>query len=221
MDEAHDAAAAGAPAGTLIVADAQTQGRGRAGRSWSAMPGAGLWLTLIERPLAVDGLGVLSLRVGLGVAKALDALVPPESRQRVRVKWPNDLYLGQGKLAGVLIEARWREQVVDWVAIGIGVNMRVPEEYPQAAAVDGVVSRADLLRALLPEVRGAALQDGVLTDTEMSEWHSRDFSLGRRITGPIQGVVQGISPDGALLVLDDRTQEIRAQKSGSIIFADS
>ena len=66
------AAAEGAPAGTLVVADAQTAGRGRSGRTWTSERGAGVWLTLIERPRDVDALDVLSLRVGLALAPALD-----------------------------------------------------------------------------------------------------------------------------------------------------
>src|SRR4051794_9700307 len=87
LDVAHDLAARGAPAGTLIVADAQTAGRGRMGRSWRSEPGAGIWLTLIERPDSAGGLDVLSLRIGILLAPALEPFAPSP----VALKWPNDL----------------------------------------------------------------------------------------------------------------------------------
>src|SRR3954469_14645283 len=75
LDVAHERAASGAAAGTLILADAQTAGRGRQGRSWTSEPGAGIWLTLIERPLDRSSLDVLSLRVGIGIAESLEPLI--------------------------------------------------------------------------------------------------------------------------------------------------
>ncbi|HYU51555.1 MAG TPA: hypothetical protein VEK37_01365, partial [Gemmatimonadaceae bacterium] len=72
LDVAHRIAAQGAPDGTLVIANEQTAGRGRGGKTWQSSPGAGLWLTLIERPADSSGLAVLSLRVGLAAAEALD-----------------------------------------------------------------------------------------------------------------------------------------------------
>src|SRR5438874_2355852 len=128
LDVAHDLAAVGAPAGTMIVADAQTGGRGRMGRAWRSEPGGGVWMTVIERPTDGLALETLSLRVGLLVAPALDAL----AASPIRLKWPNDLYVGDRKLAGILIEARWREGRPDWVAIGVGINLRPPVDEGQA-----------------------------------------------------------------------------------------
>ena len=118
LDVAHRLASQGAPSGTLVIADEQTAGRGRDGKNWQSSAGAGLWLTLIERPKDVSGLDVLSLRVGLVSAEALDRF----ASEPIRLKWPNDLYVDRGKLAGILVEARWREQAVEWVAIGELVN---------------------------------------------------------------------------------------------------
>ena len=98
MDEAHRLAHAGAAAGTLVVADAQDGGRGRGGRSWSSEPEAGLWMTLIERPRDLAAIDVLALRIGMALADAL----APYSDGAIALKWPNDLYVGAGKLAGIL-----------------------------------------------------------------------------------------------------------------------
>src|SRR5262249_48139630 len=94
QDVAHELAAADAPAGTLVLADEQTSGRGRQGRAWTSEPGAGIWLTLIERPTDPASADVLSLRVGLALARALDRF----TAEPVRLKWPNDVYTAGRKL---------------------------------------------------------------------------------------------------------------------------
>ena len=137
LDLAHTLARDGAPEGTLILAERQTAGRGRSGRAWASENGAGIWLTLIARPADESALEVLSLRVGLASARALEAFTDFE----VRVKWPNDLMMDDGKLGGILIESRWREERVDWVAIGVGVNCRLPNDIAHARALRDGVSR--------------------------------------------------------------------------------
>src|SRR5204863_4244092 len=130
----------------------------RGGKSWQSSPGAGLWLTLIERPAESSGLGVLSLRVGLAAAEALDRF----ASEPIRLKWPNDLYVDRGKLGGILVEARWREQAVEWVAIGVGLNVKLPDEVDGAAALEQGTARLDVLAELVPAVRLAARSNGPL-----------------------------------------------------------
>jgi BirA family biotin operon repressor/biotin-[acetyl-CoA-carboxylase] ligase len=104
LDAIHDRAAAGAPAGTVVVAGEQLAGRGARGDPWHSPPG-GLWLSILLRPAVPVGVGVLSLRTGLAVATALDRVTGGES---VGLKWPNDLILRDRKLGGILCEARWQ-----------------------------------------------------------------------------------------------------------------
>jgi BirA family biotin operon repressor/biotin-[acetyl-CoA-carboxylase] ligase len=96
----------------------------------------------------------------------------------VRLKWPNDLYCEGGKLAGILIEARWREQRLDWVAIGMGINVRLPEEMPGAAALRAVDSRANVLAELVPALRAAAAARGPLSERELMAYAERDLARG-------------------------------------------
>ncbi len=147
MDYAHALAAAGAPSGTLVVADVQTSGRGRGGKRWVSEAGQGLWCTLIERAPSTESLSVLSLRVGLVIAEVAQAWCA----HPVQLKLPNHVLVRNeqrlAKLSGVLVEARWRESSVEWVAIGIGVNLRPPRRDasadPAAAlAADPVAERA-------------------------------------------------------------------------------
>ncbi len=214
MDEAHRLAQAGAEAGTLVVADAQAGGRGRGGRSWASESGAGIWMTLIERPSDQRALDVLALRIGLALSDALE----PFCDGRITLKWPNDLFVGAGKLAGILIEARWRESLPEWVAIGVGVNRRVPASFPDAASLRAGILRDDLLRSMLPAMRRAASQVGSLTPGECTAWAERDLAYGRDITEPRAGRAMGIDATGALLITEPRGATYAA-RSGSLVFA--
>lgn len=214
MDEAHRLAQAGADAGTLVLADAQEGGRGRGGRSWVSEPGAGLWMTLIERPRDPQALDVLALRIGLALSEALE----PFCDGGITLKWPNDLFVGTGKLAGILIEARWRESLPEWVAIGVGVNRRTPDAFPDAASVRADIPRDDVLRAMLPAMRRAAAQPGRLTPEECARWADRDLAHGRDIIEPRVGRAMGIDATGALLIAESRGA-MYAARSGSLVFA--
>jgi BirA family biotin operon repressor/biotin-[acetyl-CoA-carboxylase] ligase len=214
LDVAHRLAAEGAPSGTLVIADEQTAGRGRGGKSWESSAGSGLWLTLIERPADSSGLGVLSLRVGLAAAEALDRFAP----EPIRLKWPNDLYIDQGKLGGILVEARWREQSVEWIAIGLGVNVAAPKNVKTAAGLEEGTDRLDVLGDLVPAVVAAARATGPLNAGEMEEFDARDLARGRRCVEPAIGRVAGITSTGELLVaLADSVSPFR---SGSLVLED-
>ena len=215
LDVAHRIAAEGAPAGTLVIANEQTAGRGRGGKSWQSQPGAGIWLTLVERPTDTSGLGVLSLRVGLAAAEALDRF----ASEPIRLKWPNDLYVDRGKLAGILVEARWREQAVEWVSIGLGVNVTAPDNMENAAGLEPGISRLDVLSELVPSLRAAANASGPLGPEEREEFNARDMARGKACIQPAIGRVAGITPSGELLVaLADAVVPFR---SGSLVLRDS
>lgn len=212
MDAAHAIAAAGTPAGTLVIAEEQTAGRGRSGRGWSSAPGAGLWLTLVERPRTADGLDVLSLRVGLHLAPVLERW----TESAIRLKWPNDLFVGERKLAGVLIEARWRGAHPDWVAIGVGINLVRPGDQPQATALVHAGAES-VLAEVVPAIRAAAFAQGPLTAAELAEFARRDLAVGQRVSLPEDGLVRGISPRGELLV--ETRAGVVPHRAGSLVFA--
>jgi BirA family biotin operon repressor/biotin-[acetyl-CoA-carboxylase] ligase len=217
LDVAHTEADAGADAGTVILAEAQSAGRGRLGRSWRSEPGAGIWLTLLERTTDITAPEVLALRVGIAAARALDKV----AGRQVSLKWPNDLYLGEGKLAGVLIEARWREGLPEWVAVGIGINVRPPASEARAAGLPEGVRRLEVLDALIPGIRFAARRTGWLTRMELAEFEARDMARGRRCVSPEIGVVAGMDETGALLVDADPPRAGRVViRAGSLVLAD-
>lgn len=211
LDIAHSLGASGAPAGTLVLAEAQTAGRGRAGRTWASASGAGIWLTLIERPADAEAIELLSIRVGLRVAPVLER----HTDSPVSLKWPNDVYVGDGKLGGILVEARWRDDRPDWVAIGVGINVRLPNEVPAAASLRRRTDRILVLAELIPAIRSAAAARGSLSDSELSRFAARDLAVGRRCTAPAVGTVKGIDAKGCLIVAT-ASGEV-AVRSGSLV----
>lgn len=178
-----------------MLADRQTAGRGRHGKRWDSAPGAGLWLTLIERPTDVRALDVLSLRCGLRAAAALDEL----AGDTIALKWPNDLVVRGRKLAGILIETRWRGTSPDWVAIGFGLNVVAPALETAAGLMRGT-PRIDALTRLVPALRDAADAHGHLSEEELAAWRTRDLTFGRATTEPAAGVARGIDAAGELLI---------------------
>lgn len=213
MDEAHRMGAESAPGGTLVIADEQTAGRGRGGKRWASGQNQGLWMTLLERPGTASGLDVLSLRLGLHAAPVLELFTGAP----VQIKWPNDLYVGSRKLAGVLVEARWREQKADWVAIGIGVNIVSPAEVDTAIGLLAGTRRSVVILALVPALRAAAVARGPLTAAELAEYARRDFARDRRCLKPAEGIASGITNDGALIISGEHG--VAYYRAGSLEFA--
>jgi BirA family transcriptional regulator, biotin operon repressor / biotin---[acetyl-CoA-carboxylase] ligase len=187
-----DEARAGAPEGVVAVADHQTAGRGRLGRAWEAPPGAALLCSILLRPeLPVDRLHLATAVVALAAAEAVETV----AGLRPDVKWPNDLLLGDRKLAGVLAEAE-----LPAVVVGIGINVSAAP--PDAASLGEGVDRESLLVALLDNLeRRYGRWDDVA-----AEYRAVCSTVGRRVrveptTGePFEGLAEGLSEEGHLVV---------------------
>ncbi len=219
MDVIHQLASEGAAAGTAVIAGEQLEGRGSRGRGWHSPPG-GLWMSVVFRPPAVEGIEAISLRVGLAVAEAIQARVPTP----LRLKWPNDLMLEDRKLGGVLCEARWQGDALAWVAVGLGMNIRnrIPDELGTAA-----ISLSDLIPAITVEeiadpvlaaLRELDLGTGTLSAAELNRFARRDWLRGRTIREPVAGNVTGVGEDGALLVRTVSGSDV-ALRSGTVELA--
>ena len=197
MDVAHALAEQGAPAGTLVLADEQTAGRGRQGRRWHSPAGAGIWLGVILRPAVAAPGGVLPIRAGLALEAALRETAPGLAP---RLKWPNDLLLGGAKAAGILCEARWQGDRLGWVVVGIGVNVQGPvpaEVSTLATAVSDHapgVTRIGILRPFAQRLRALGAGRATLADEERAAYLA--------VLDPRGENVAGLAPDGALLVRD-------------------
>jgi BirA family transcriptional regulator, biotin operon repressor / biotin---[acetyl-CoA-carboxylase] ligase len=166
----------GAADGAVLVADHQTSGHGRRGRSWEAPPGSSLLVSILLRPdVDPDRLHLLTTAVGVATAEAVDE----EVSVPVGLKWPNDLVVetpaGERKLGGILAEAAWSGPRLDAVVIGLGLNVAWPQAVPEelegiAVALnhltDEPLDRGDLLvslllrlEAILADPAGAGLLD--------------------------------------------------------------
>ncbi len=216
LDVVHAEAAAGAPAGTVVLADEQLAGRGRHGRRWHSAPGAGIWLGLLARP-GPAAPGVLALRVGLAVAEGLRS-----AGVAAHVKWPNDVMLHDRKLAGVLCETRWHGARLAWVAVGIGMNVHgpLPEDLrARAIALDEVepgITRVGVLERIVPRLLDLSSRP-TLSAGERERFAAVDWLAGKRLAAPVAGVVIGLEDDGTLLV---RTEtEVSRIVGGSVVTA--
>jgi BirA family transcriptional regulator, biotin operon repressor / biotin---[acetyl-CoA-carboxylase] ligase len=204
------------PEGAIAVADHQTAGRGRLGRSWVAPPGTAITVSVLLRPPPDRTIAQLSLLGGLAAAEAVEEEL--EFWRSSQIKWPNDVIINRRKVAGVLAEARDGA-----VVLGIGINVNqardeLPQDTPQPVAslrtIDGREhDRAALLAELLERLDrfyGAWLEGGL--DAVFHELGARDFLRGRRVSvDGASGTAIGISRTGALEVeLDGERRLIEA-----------
>ncbi len=137
---------AGAPHGTAVVAERQTQGRGRLGRAWASPPGVGLWASVVLRPAVPAAVApAMTLAGGVAAAEAIDA----EAGVRTALKWPNDVLLDGRKVAGILTELRTEEEAVAHLVMGIGINVHQGRsEFPPELAETAISIRQATGRAL-------------------------------------------------------------------------
>lgn len=199
---ARELVEAGAPGGTVVTADEQTAGRGRQGRTWTAPPGKALLYSAVLRPLDEHHL-LLPLAVPLAVCDAAEELRPGIE---CRIKWPNDIWLEERKLAGTLIEAKPQDE---WAVIGIGLNLSIsPEEFP-----DDMRWPAVSLFDPRKEGRGSPRQAaavlnrhldrwvGAPREEVLAAWRVRDALRGREVAWEGgSGTAEGIDDSGDLLV---------------------
>lgn len=181
-DVLRELAHRGAPEGATVVARSQTRGRGRHGRTWSSPAGQGLYMSVLLRPaLPSRDAGWLAVLSGVGVARALETVGLPG----VSVKWPNDVYAGDRKIAGVLAEPRLARGLIEFAVLGLGVNVGQGEEdFPmelRATATSLRLQGVDIpvdhvgnavraaVEACYREVKGGKTERGVLFE----EWKVR------------------------------------------------
>ena len=205
------------PEGALVVADHQTAGRGRLGRSWEAPAGKALLFSLLLKPPPERRTPELSLVAGIAVADALERTLGLS----VQIKWPNDVMLRRRKIAGCLAEARDGA-----VVLGVGVNVKqTAGELPEGAGsiftlTGRPADREELLSTLLDDLgrRYDAWRDGGL-DAVYDGLGPRDFLRGRQVTvNGTSGVVTMIDRNGRLGIAVDHG-EIVTLESGEVSYA--
>lgn len=202
----------GAENGALIVADMQTAGRGRRGRTWNSPPGTNLYFTLILKPqIAPDQASMLTPLMGLAVAEGIRETCGLQTG----IKWPNDVVIDGRKVCGILAEMSVEREFIHYVVVGVGINVGLqsfPEQMADTAVClqekcGGKVSRAELLVNVLKAFEryyAVFRKTGDLSDLRQMYGNllvSRDKEV--RVLDPkgeYQGIARGINETGELLV---------------------
>jgi BirA family biotin operon repressor/biotin-[acetyl-CoA-carboxylase] ligase len=229
---ALEAGQQGAVPGTVVVADAQTGGRGRLSRPWISPPGTGLYFSIILRPrLAPEHLPKVTLAAGLALCKAVEA----EYSLSPEIKWPNDLLLGGRKFGGILTETEsvtGSDSTSTLVVVGIGLNLSKPEggfppDIKDRATAISLHADNDVLSEILLETCAAAVEKEVQRLEKgqfpaiLQEWKKRDSSKGKILTWvtlqgkEVTGLSLGPDVDG-LLCIRDQAGDIHRVISGDV-----
>ncbi|HXM99673.1 MAG TPA: biotin--[acetyl-CoA-carboxylase] ligase [Candidatus Dormibacteraeota bacterium] len=215
---ALELAHAGEPEGTVVIAEEQTAGRGRAGRAWHSERAAGIYMTLLLRPpLSPVQAPLLTMLAGISAHEAIQS----ELKLSVDLKWPNDLVLGGKKLGGILTEMHAEPSAVKFVIVGIGINVnqeKFPGELPGIATSLRIASgrrqsRMEILSRLLREFEtdyNRFLQEGPASVIQRFSAIS-SFASGKsvRVTSgaaSFGGTTEGLSPEGLLMVRRENGQ---------------
>lgn len=218
-DLAKELGAQGAPEGALVVAEAQSAGRGRLGRSWDSPPGVGLYVSLLLRPpLPPEEMPQITLTAAVAGVRALRRA----AGLTTEIKWPNDLLLHGKKAGGILTEMETESDRIRYLVLGWGLNVNNPDFPPELAstatslhlATGRTFSRVAILRAWLEDLE--ALYDRFLAGDFpriLQEWKQHAVTLGREVevlqgTRRLRGQAVDVDADGSLLL---------KQPSGGII----
>lgn len=222
-ETAEQMAKAGAPEGTVIMADRQRGGHGRMQRRWES-PSGGLWFTLVLRPTADSYLvAQITLLAGIAVTKALRRIY---SSDDIRIKWPNDIFFNGKKVGGILSEMRLHEREgIEYVLVGMGLNVNLtekdfPEELRSTATSLKIIFKKDKSceRVLTKVFNEFAVlynrwnKEGM--DAILPEWEALNCTLGRMVKVwdsdrvIFEGKAVSMKEDGSLLVqMENGTEE--------------
>jgi len=202
------------PEGALVVAEHQRSGRGRLGRSWISPAKKGLWFSLLLRPqVSSQEASQLTILAAVAVARVLHR----KYQLPVGIKWPNDLLLDGKKFAGILLEMKTEAEQVDYLILGIGVNVNITcEEFPQELAGEATslqvekgssLARVELLTAILKEIEELYLDYLANGFNKIMElWKKYNVTLGQTVSitnwqQTWQGQAYDLDANGGLIIL--------------------
>jgi BirA family biotin operon repressor/biotin-[acetyl-CoA-carboxylase] ligase len=219
MDICRAYAEQGAGEGLVVLADAQTAGRGRAGRNWYSPPGQSLYLSILLRPdLPPRRIGWLTMLGALAVADAISQFSILNSQ--LRLKWPNDVLLNGKKVAGVLVESSLTGDRLDYAVLGIGLNVNTcfdnaPEEVQMRAtslreALGHEVDREVALERLLAAF---GTRYATLPASPLADYVRRLDTLGKHVRlqagdETVEGEALRVEDDGALVVMTNGSERV-------------
>ena len=202
--------------GTIIIAEKQTSGRGRLDRKWTS-PKGGIWFSLIIHPkFDVSSSTLIPILSAVALSKSIKSVLGIETE----VKWPNDITMNGKKVAGVLVDASFQTNSIDYLILGIGINFDIDAKKlekrltktPNFYGIDSLRGKENktppktLLKEFLLQFEINLLQlDKGEKSKIVKEWTKRAAGIGKKITintsnGKISGISQGIDNDGALKI---------------------
>ena len=193
--------------GTVILAERQTQGKGRMARSW-ASPQGGIWMSIILKPdMPLADAYRLNMIASIALARAFFGLYSLSAG----IKWPNDLLIGDQKICGILMEINAEVDRLNYVIMGIGINANIdvsgfPEEWRSTSLwheMKRKIMRVELIQRILQEME--ELYERMGSKEIYEEWRGRSITLGRQvritsINGDLYGEAMDLEEDGALIV---------------------
>ena len=207
----------GAPEGTVIVAEKQTDGRGRKGRNWFSPSREGIYVSLILRPgISPDEAPKTTLLTAVAVAEALISL----TRLKVNIKWPNDILISGKKIAGILTEIKAEMDAIDYIIVGLGLNVNTPDfpddirEKATSILIEtgAPFSRVRVIKEYLKQYeRYYKIFGSIGFDPILARWKTLSNIIGQQITVESMGTehtgqVQDIDKDGVLILKDNSGQ---------------
>ncbi|WP_239614215.1 biotin--[acetyl-CoA-carboxylase] ligase [Cohnella mopanensis] len=213
QDELRKLAEQGAAEGTLVIAEQQTNGRGRMGRHWVSPAGKGVWMSLLLRPpVPLQWTPQLTLLAAVALSRAISRVVPLE----IGIKWPNDLLVGGKKISGILLESAAEDERLRYVVVGLGISVNLeagdyPAELLEKAislkmASGETVNRSELIACILEEFERLYelyLEQGFAPIRSLWEAHSvtlHNETLLYTPQGSITGIPTGLDDSGGLKV---------------------
>lgn len=216
-DIAYALAEKGLKEGAVILSEEQEKGKGRHGRNWISPSKSGIYLSVILRPqITPNEISKITLLAAVATAKAVREITGLQAM----IKWPNDILVNHRKVCGILTEMKAEQDGVDFIVIGIGINVNTPiKQLPKGASslkeelsrhsADDPVSRIDLTKRLIERLDADYFllkKDGFRPI--MDEWKHLTDMLGSRVKVVLQnrtfeGLAHDIDPDGALVVRKD------------------
>jgi BirA family biotin operon repressor/biotin-[acetyl-CoA-carboxylase] ligase len=229
-DEAFLLGLAGAADGTVVIADSQSKGKGRLQRSWHSPRGTNIYTSIILRPeIELRKASRIPIFAGVAVAEVLNQYCPG----RIKLKWPNDVLLDGKKVSGILSQLKTSENKVDFIVLGIGINVNTdsgqfPQELQDTATsmfikTGSRISRQELIISLyenlgkwyrnLMEAGFESIKDKWLAMSDMIDRRVEISFLGETVSGK----VKGLDDAGSLILMDDRNEEIMITAGDAII----
>jgi len=229
-DDAFSLGLNGVPEGTIVIADSQTAGKGRIRRSWISPPGLNIYTSVILRPkieaFKASGIPIMA---GVAVAEVLDLYCPGQ----VELKWPNDVIIKNKKVCGILSEAKMREGTIDFIVLGIGINVNIQDgkfseeirDIATSLAIESgqYIDRQELIIRLYENLEKwykQQLQKGF--DPIKNKWLELTSMIGRMVVvnfgkENIKGKAVGLDDDGQLILLSENNQDIKVSAGDATI----